>query len=308
MTIFLEKVPLEIRNQIYEEILISKESAIRLRIQKAPFGGHRNKIHSAVLRTCKQIYDEASIVLFEHNRFRYASYSPAWLNFLEHDPRYRNLKRIKHVSTSLSLPLRTDFGDQYDQLDLVNCGEIKGSRYYETDSPYHRPGDRYHDFVAKLTPIMMFLSNAGCSLQTLRLRFYFTEATSFYEDVIRYADCNEVPNVWISETQVGPISARYIQDKVDRVLNSFRAEYNRTMEEFTKRVCMAKERALMVDIEKGTIKEDGEFLDMWTKFGQIDSQMESRYIGTTYHYRWTWTLRPLTSITKGVSDRVAVGG
>lgn len=32
MAIFLEKVPLEIRNQIYEEILVSKENAIRLRI------------------------------------------------------------------------------------------------------------------------------------------------------------------------------------------------------------------------------------------------------------------------------------
>ena len=157
---------------------------------------------------------------------------------------------------------------------------------------------------------MMFLSNAGCSLQTLRLQFCFSEETFFYEDVnvIRYDDCNEVANVWITETQLEPISGRYVQDKIDRALDSFRAEYNRTMEAFTNRVCMAKERALKVDIERGSIKEDGEFLDMWTKFGQIDSQIESRHIRTKFHYRWTWTLRPLTSITKGVSDRVAVGG
>lgn len=250
-----------------------------------------------MLRTCKQIYDEASIVLFEHNRSRYASYTPSWLGFLNNDPSYKNLKRIKHVSTSLSLLLRTNFGDHYDQLDLVNCGGIK-------DSPYHVSGDRYHSFADKLTTIMMFLANAGCSLQVLRLQFCFYQTTFFFEDVIRYGDCNEVANVFdYPDPTWEPISARYVQVKIDHALNSFREEYNRTMEEITNRACMAKERAPMVDIAKGSIKEDGEFLDLWTKFGQIDSQIESRYIRDTYQYRWTWTPRRSHRSQKGFPTR-----
>lgn len=296
MAIFLERVPLEIRNQIYEELLISREHAIKLRLRKAPNHKHPNKIQSAVLRTCKQIYDEASIVLFEHNRFRFTSYTPSWLNYLKDDPSYKNLNRIKHVRTTLSLFLRTNFGDHCDQLDLVHCGETKDALYHES-----KYGD--HRWVDKFTTIMMFLVNAGCSLQTLRLHFCFWELTFPSQNTIHYDDYNHYTRVIIKAAKASnyrdpcwnPIHARYVQDKIDHTLDNFREEYNRTIEEFTNRVNMAKERALMVDIGKGSTKEDGELLDMWTKFGQMDSQFGSRYFNGKCHYEWTWTLTPLSN-------------
>ena len=101
MAILLKRLPLEIRNQIYEEILISKEKAIRLTIETLE-DTHSTKVHSAVLCTCKQVYAEASIIFWEHNRFRYdGSYG---LQPLKNDPGYKNLSRIKHVSTAHPFP------------------------------------------------------------------------------------------------------------------------------------------------------------------------------------------------------------
>ena len=168
-------------------------------------------------------------------------------------------------------------------------------------SIYRESRDEIHGFLNKLMTIMRFLINAGCSLQTLGLQFSFYDLSIVSQPLPRYGEwpiIEAVKAFHYPDSTGEAMQSPYDPNKRNLTLNSFREESRSTIEEFANRVNMAKERALMVDVGKGSIKEDGELLDMWTKFGQIDSQIESRYIGETYHYRWTWTLRPLTSVTK----------
>ena len=116
---FFTKLPLETRNQVYEELLLGKDATIivsfcvpkfliaqendndllQLRSESHDKGVAPHQLYPNILRTCKQAFPEASTTLYEKNVFRYSPvrdyrYEP------QDDTNYpRNPipKRIKHV-------------------------------------------------------------------------------------------------------------------------------------------------------------------------------------------------------------------
>ena len=157
---------------------------------------------------------------------------------------------------------------------------------------------------------MRFLINADCSLKSLRLQVFFSGQDLSQYFFIRSLDRHGAEAVKVFNQQHGTLET-VSADQVDYTFDCFRKDYSYIVEEFASRVNVAKERALMMDIERNIIKEDDELLDMWinrqddelldmwAKFGQIDHQIESRhieekysYIYYNYVYRWTWTLTP----------------
>ena len=94
MAIFFEKVPLEVRHQVYQELLVNKHRFFVLD------GSSRHRIetelHPAILRTCKQAYVEGSAILYGQNHFRYTELSSTALT--KDDCPVDNIEKIKHVS------------------------------------------------------------------------------------------------------------------------------------------------------------------------------------------------------------------
>ena len=96
MAVFFTETALEIRNNIYHELLVDEVDALK------PQGCRRGinlaemkmRIHPAILQTCKQAHIEGSVVLFEQNHFRFdcmghSIHSRFWR---------RHIGRIQHVS------------------------------------------------------------------------------------------------------------------------------------------------------------------------------------------------------------------
>jgi hypothetical protein len=77
------KLPIELRLQVYRELLLQPESEGDLRMKSS--GLHC--LHPNILQTCHQVYDEAVEVLYGENVF--------YINDI--DPDNRNAPRVKHV-------------------------------------------------------------------------------------------------------------------------------------------------------------------------------------------------------------------
>ena len=99
MAIFFNKVPREIRDKIYQLLLVDETNVINLRWPNA-------RLHPAILRTCKQAYEESISMLYEGNSFIFIRPTDAefWQDSCDEtslrkcDPLKANFRRIKHVS------------------------------------------------------------------------------------------------------------------------------------------------------------------------------------------------------------------
>lgn len=103
MSDLLSKLPLEISNQIYEELLTDKVDPIEL---QSAIRDERPKktLHTNILRVSKLVYAQASTVLYGKNRFRFEYPKKCVLRgglnmySLQTRPRKGAFDRIKHVS------------------------------------------------------------------------------------------------------------------------------------------------------------------------------------------------------------------
>ena len=95
MSAFFNKLPLEIRNFIYEELLLDKKNPIG-----PQYDGEfdRKMLYPTILETCKQAYVEGSRILYECNVFRVGPPSGNHHEFVNCDFENKNFVRIKHVS------------------------------------------------------------------------------------------------------------------------------------------------------------------------------------------------------------------
>lgn len=105
MSPFFQKLPRELRDQIYRELLYDEFWCLR------PQGPHREDVHEAkklhlnILRTCKLAYAESSRVLYEENLFswdyRLACVEKGGQNlYRKEKPPKGAFQRIKKVSSS----------------------------------------------------------------------------------------------------------------------------------------------------------------------------------------------------------------
>ena len=183
MAIFFDQMPREIRDIIYELLLVNSQpgvhfSAIR-KHQRLTYNDPFPKIdlHTAILRTCKQAYAEGLPMLYERNAFTYVSYTNLYRATIASDnPLKDNTRSIKHVRDLRCLAQRLRLILNFSQFKLIH-------HQANVDSDNENP----------LTTVR-FLAAVGCSLSTLHLTFTFYpnpgETTTYtqqpyYEDLLK---------------------------------------------------------------------------------------------------------------------------
>ena len=106
MSDLLSKLPLEISNQVYEELLVDKIDPIELQSAIRDPQRLKKKLHTSILRVSKLVYAQASTVLYGQNRFRFQypkrCVKRGGMNLFSLQSRPKNgaLDSIKHVSGS----------------------------------------------------------------------------------------------------------------------------------------------------------------------------------------------------------------
>lgn len=109
MGTFLQVLPLELRLQIYRELLVAKKAVTAPGARPKPKSPGRSgalrltfilkpqkQLHPAILRVCKQTYAEASFILLKENHFYYNDVKHVMM--LENDQyATQALAGIKHV-------------------------------------------------------------------------------------------------------------------------------------------------------------------------------------------------------------------
>jgi hypothetical protein len=88
----LMKLPIEFRVQVYRKLLLSKHA---LRMKDGSFPG-ATRLHIDILRTSRQVYDEAAEVLYTENEF--------CINHIDEDN--PNASRVKRAKTNIPRTVR----------------------------------------------------------------------------------------------------------------------------------------------------------------------------------------------------------
>ena len=97
MAIFFDKVPREIRDKIYELLLVDHDVCRDIHLNVEKWSSPKSDLCPAILRTCKQAYTEGLPVLYEQNSFRYDVEND---NFVITDSLKDKIDKIKHVRDS----------------------------------------------------------------------------------------------------------------------------------------------------------------------------------------------------------------
>ena len=107
MADYLSKLPLEISNQVYKDLLVDAVDCIELQ-RPNPRIERLKKLHTNILRASKLIYAQASTVLYGQNRFRF-QYPKVCVKrggmsmfSLQRRPQSGAFDRIKHVSKKVA--------------------------------------------------------------------------------------------------------------------------------------------------------------------------------------------------------------
>ncbi|TVY33009.1 hypothetical protein LSUB1_G007574 [Lachnellula subtilissima] len=108
---FLDKLPIEIRNEVYKYLLYNTMLADLAHVYVVPRGLSGSKyvaynLSPAILQTCRQVNAEASIVLYEINKFHYVATGPH--NYLS-DSRERQRILRYGCNPTISQPFQTHF-------------------------------------------------------------------------------------------------------------------------------------------------------------------------------------------------------
>ena len=97
MAILFDKVPREIRDNIYQLLLTNYNPEVILGGWKVT-DPRRRRLYPAILRTCKKAYLEGLPVLYEQNIFNYVSYEHSGPTIETYNPLKDKVGSMKHVS------------------------------------------------------------------------------------------------------------------------------------------------------------------------------------------------------------------
>jgi hypothetical protein len=180
---FLNKFPSEIRDRIYKNLLISDELAKPRSIGLngvAHIVQNQYDLHPAILRTCNQIHDEASPILYEKNTFILELFhfsgaetpiarSPDDICMLPHEfdiTTYPIMKKIKHWKVMISASTNESRDVPMPQLiqfcrslcdtnvQTLEIAIIPQGREFEMPPPLNRVV-RYHPIEKLLQPLRL---------------------------------------------------------------------------------------------------------------------------------------------------------
>ena len=180
MATCFNELPLEVRNQIYEELLIDGK---RFFVVDGP-GSRKTKsnLHPAILSTCRQAYYEASAILYGQNHLRYTKLASIAHNGLH----IAYLEKIRHVSSCRSVPVAMNLSPiliRQPQLEVAHSSiamRTEQSAKLNTDL----------ETVTHFTTAMKSIATRTHSLKTLPLVFLFSYDRG---KVLRHAEDRSSP-------------------------------------------------------------------------------------------------------------------
>lgn len=162
MVSFFQKVPRELRDQIYRELLVDNVHSVdpKLRLDNTTV---KKQLCPAILRTCKQAYAEALAVLYEENVFRFNWYLLAECSYdilAEYNLSKARLDRIKKVRSpypQIVIAKRVGY-----QLEIVYRGEARAMS-----------DDEIISVIDEILEVFNLVRSLRCSLKTLHIYFDF---------------------------------------------------------------------------------------------------------------------------------------
>ncbi|KAL8797294.1 MAG: hypothetical protein Q9195_000448 [Heterodermia aff. obscurata] len=266
MANLLGRLPIEIRNQIYEDLLLYKHGFIMLNYAGNAIDAEGDKVglHTAILRTCKQVYAEGSNVLYGHNRFRYTP------------PLLVSHKYGWTASYQLQIP--------------KNQASHRDAR-----TRWSYPHD-ICTFTRKLGDVLRFLNFLGCSLKTLYIKFVFHDGRSNKYDGYweirrdhntssRMQHYREIFEIGFSGIQVGT--------SITITLDCFDEELGAVFEDFANAAAFKERWTLKTVFRKTTLLLDERRNELWDDFSPPECEISGFcYSWDSVRYTWTWTLTP----------------
>ena len=285
MASFLNKLPIEIRNQIYEDLLLYNAGPIKLNFDGNAIDrwhGRNVGLHTAVLRTCKQAYAEGSNVLYGHNHFHYCP-----TIFLSH--RYKKelpitcaFQKIKHVSY-FSLPL------WFQNAGINHCFQIEIAR--EPKNMWFGPGD-ICAFVENLATIVQFLNLLGCSPKTLKIRLVFHNGQ--FENGHWRIRCDPRFKIWgCGEAIKKAFCDIQVENSITISLDCFDEELGTMFEDVANGSRIKEKWNVKSAFRKTTLELDKRRDELWDNFSPPGCDLPGMsYSWDSIRYSWTWTLTP----------------
>ena len=287
MANILNKLPIEIRNQIYEDLLLYRDGFITLNFDGDSIDrsdGDNVGLHTAILRTCKQLYAEGSDVLYGHSRFRYCPNVLMSHEYKGDRPTTSAIKKIRHVSYfSFPLWLHNTHIDYCIQLEVA-CREPKPLWYIPIDGG---------SFVIDLATILKFLNVLGCSLTTLNMKFVFHNGQFDNDSSSRWQRDSRF-NMWgrreaIKEAFRGIQVANAIAINLD----CFNEELGAMLEDFANGSKLKELWNVKSCLAKTTIRLDKRRDELWDNFSPPGCKIPGlSYDWDSIRYTWSWTFTP----------------
>ena len=322
MATILNKLPREMRDQIYRELLLDDVHDIGIVHHCHHHLNERKQLSPAILQVCKQVFFEASIILYEENIFCFTDsycyyhhhhvYEDLRLNkgircsdfahempFLPPEKKIGTFERIKHVS-------RIPIGVFIRLMSNVSTIQLKLS-YYGSKPP--APGG---PFIMNYTiRVMNRIAETGCSLKTLRLSWKFRN--------FKYS-CNELDAASLGITN--DIADLKVQQKIEITVHSDYAGCYRACEAIANEIGSLMQWATNTTKKctKFRLDEDGEV----RKEDHTHEEEEENLVGGSQknskaetssdsdiaqnppcNYDWTWTLGPTATMVKDEGSETA---
>ena len=276
MTLFFERLSLEIRNQVYRELLVEEHGPL-----ETDYHGYLYKtikpLYPAILCTCKQAYQEASAVLYEQNHFRVKVVD---CSLRCTDPLKGNFARLKRVSWS-PITTRNPILTDHDQLTIEHLELGPGT------------GDSSSK-IKKFLSSMGYIANCGCSLNTLILEFScLSDSTD--------EDCSIV--ISYKEDAQKAVANIKVRDVIKIVAKSSMEGYCQQFDCFVGHIGATKQWAVTDDDQIMTKFARENFLsNNGAPSVVLVKNLEEASLGDVTFTR-TWTLKPATAATK---DKIPV--
>ena len=331
MADYLSKLPLEVSNEIYKELLVDTADCIELQKIYPSAGRLKKKLHTNILRASKLVYVQASTVLYGQNRFRFlypkvcVKRGGTSLFSLQRRPQNGAFDRIKHVSKQVVA--RTDTKDKLFSHSYTDSRNHQIEIVFQSRAHCHICPD-----AEEIMAVVEFIKNSRCSLKNLRLAFTFQEVLTYglivYYDEPDPKACtlSTACTIASSPVLINAVSNLQVENQIEIVISSDDENCLVPFGDFAAQIGSQKQWATVRQNTTREIKVDEES----SKEGKSDADSRSEAIESSsegkYHehnrycrwhscdsvcsdsesepepdppsYTWAWTLTPAAEATK----------
>ena len=287
MVDYLSKLPHEISNEIYKELLVDTVDCIELQRTNPHAERPKKKLHTNILRASKLVYAQASTVLYGQNRFRFlypkvcVKRGGTSLFSLQRRPQNGAFDRIKHVSKQVVARM--------DTKDKLFSHSYTNSRNHQVEIVFQsRDYTHICPNAEEIMAVVEYVKDRRCSLKTLRLAFTFQEVLT-YGLIVFYDEPNPkactvstAHTIASSEVFINAISNLQVENQIEIVISSDDENCLVPFEVFAAQIGSQKQWATVrqhttseIKVDEGSSKE--EEADADSRNEAIDSSSEEEY-------------------------------